>query len=469
MPTHAELVGRIAEQIRARPQGKRLTIGKRHPGHTPHDLSYKQDSHPVAVAGLDRVLEINRETRTASVEGQVTLGQLCRETLPLGLMPKVVPELETFTIAGLVNGLGIETSSHRHGVFPATAVRHEVVLGDGSVLESDHQHNVDLFVTLPGSYGTLGVVTRVDLELSVAKPFIRSRYRHFTTVREYAAAFREALPEHEFVEGFIFGTRSYVLVTSDYSDEVSGLDIFPAMTAGLPWYYQHAAEREGEDLVPTYEYMFRHQRGLLWIVGIIADLKLFTHTHWGRAYLDRESKKRVREHGFKPNMPLEIASRCLVNQDMGMRLGRLEEGIEYVQKNFAIYPLWNCPAGAGTSPIQFAMPRKLANFPEVVVDIGIYGEPTVRNFRFFDALHALQRFVDVPSLWGVSYLTPEELRQVYDFSAYEAVQEKYHAKEAFVPLESKIKFMQPMENQRPVPLWRLVNLWYDLQARRKQA
>jgi hypothetical protein len=465
-PSHEQLLHRVRDQVRARPANQRLTIRKRHPGHTPHDLRYKDDCHPVDVEGLDRVLTIDREARTASVEGQVTLGQLCRETLAVGLMPKVVPEFETFTISGLVNGLGIETSSHRHGVFPATAVRLEVVTGDGEALILDRDHHADLFANLPGSYGTLGVVTRVELELSQAKPFIRSRYRRFTRLADYATAFRQALPENEFVEGFVLGPKSYVLVTGNYAERDGSLDVFEAMTPGLPWYYQHAARSDGEDLVPAYQYMFRHQRGLLWLAGIIADLKVFTHTTWGRAYLDREAQRRVRESGFKNNMPIELAERCLVNQDMGMRLGRLEEGIEYVQKNLGVYPLWNCPAGQGTTQLAFAVPRKLAANPEMVVDIGIYGEPTVPGYRNFEQMNALQRFVDVPSLWGVSYLTPAELREVYDFSAYEAVQEKYHAKAAFVPLESKIHFMRPSENQGRLPLWRLVNLWYDLRARR---
>jgi delta24-sterol reductase len=465
--THEALVRRIGDEIRARPASKRLTIRKRHPGHTPHDLRYKDNCHPVHVDGLDRILGIDRERRVATVEGQVTLGQLCRESAAVGLMPKVVPEFETFTIAGLVNGLGIESSSHRHGVFPATAVRHEVVLGNGEALEIDRDHHADLFATLPGSYGTLGVVTKVELELVAAKPFIRSRYRRFSQLADYAAAFRQALPEHEFVEGFVLGTRDFVLVTSDYSELVAGLPVFEAMTPGLPWYYQHAAEvGDGEDLLPTYEYMFRHQRGLGWMAGIIADLKVFTHTRWGRAYLDREVDRKVRETGFTAHMPIELAQRSLISQDMGMRLSRLEEGIEYVQRNFAIYPLWNCPADAGTSEIGFATPRKMAANPELVVDIGIYGEPRVRGFRFYDALHALQRFVDVPTLWGVSYLTPAELREIYDFATYEAVQTKYHAAGAFVPLESKIHFMRPSENQAAVPLWRLVNLWYDLRAKR---
>src|SRR5579871_1184953 len=119
--SHEALVERVRAQVRARPSDKRLTIGKAHPGHTPHDLAYKRRGHLVPVDGLDRVLSIDRDRKTATVEGQVTLGRLCADAFAARLMPKVVPEFETFTVAGLVNGLGIETSSHRHGVFPATA------------------------------------------------------------------------------------------------------------------------------------------------------------------------------------------------------------------------------------------------------------------------------------------------------------------------------------------------------------
>jgi len=481
MPTHEERVAAIAAQVKARPAGKRLTIRKAHPGHTPHDLSYKDDCHPVEVDGLGAILAMDRDALTVSVEGQVTLGKLCKEALTAGMMPKVVPEFETFTVAGLVNGLGIETSSHRHGVFPASVVELEVVLGNGEVRvvtadgtsaaeprRGPHQDNGgDLLAHLPGSYGTLGIVTRATLQLQEAKPFIRSRYQHFTKLADYGAAFREALGGHEFVEGFVLARDTYVLVTGDYSEAVPTLPLFEAMKHGEPWYYQHAdamARTGGEDLVRPYEYMFRHQRGLLWLAGIIADLGFFSTTRWGRAYLDKEVEKKVAATGFKGNMPTEMMERCMVNQDMGMRLSRLEEGIEYVQKNLDVHPLWNCPAGAGTTDLTFAVPRKLAAKPEMVVDIGIYGEPKVKGYRAYDAMRALQTFVDVPSMWGVCYLSPEELRAIYDFDSYEAVQRKYHATETFVPLEQKLRFMKATEGmkQTRIPLWRLVKVWYDV-------
>ena len=57
----------------------------------------------------------------------------------------------------------------------------------------------------------------------------------------------------------------------------------------------------------------------------------------------------------------------------------------------------------------------------------------------------------------------------HDFESYEEVQRTYHAKDAFVPLESKIRFMQPSAgsdaNAGPDRLWRLKKLWYDLTAK----
>jgi delta24-sterol reductase len=471
---HEERVHAVVEAVRARPSSQRLTIGKAHPGHTPHDLGYKRGRHAVPVDALDQILAIDPESRTAVVEGQVTLRQLCRAAFAVGLMPKVVPEFETFTVAGLVNGLGLETSSHRHGVFPASVRALEVVCGNGDVVEADDRHHSELLAHIPGSYGTLGVVTRATLELAQARPFVRSRHHRFSRRRDYVRAFAAALDEHEFVEGFVLADDDYVLVTGAYSDRVPGLDVFAAMKPGNPWYYQHAARlarHGGEDLTPSYEYMFRHQRSLLWVAGIVADLRVFSHTRWGREYLDRAVGKQVAARGFKGNMPVELVERCMVNQDMGMTLARLEEGIEYVQKNLKVAPLWNCAVGHGAQrPLPFATPRRLsAKTTQYVVDIGIYGEPKRRPYRAFEAMRALQKFVDVPSLWGCCYLTPEELRDAYDFSSYEAVQRRYHAEEAFVPLESKIRFMRGEGAQEAIPLWRLLNLYYDLRAKLRAA
>src|SRR5260370_41597672 len=72
------------------------------------------------VRAFDRVLSINRERMTADVEGMITYQALVDETLKVGLLPAVVPQLKTITVGGAVSGLGIESSSFKFGLVHET-------------------------------------------------------------------------------------------------------------------------------------------------------------------------------------------------------------------------------------------------------------------------------------------------------------------------------------------------------------
>ena len=87
---------------------------------------------------------------------------LVRECLAHGVMPAVVPQLKTITLGGAVAGVGIESSSHRHGLVHDTMLELEVLLGDGRIVTAtpDNEH-ADLFFGFPNSYGTLGYALRV--------------------------------------------------------------------------------------------------------------------------------------------------------------------------------------------------------------------------------------------------------------------------------------------------------------------
>ena len=63
------------------------------------------------------ILDINTERRTVRCEPLVTMGQLTATLDRLGWTIPIVPELDDLTIGGLVMGTGIETSSHRFGLF----------------------------------------------------------------------------------------------------------------------------------------------------------------------------------------------------------------------------------------------------------------------------------------------------------------------------------------------------------------
>lgn len=71
-------------------------------------------------------------------EPLVTMGQLSRALNNLGWTIPILPELDDLTVGGLVMGTGIETSSHKYGLFQ---VRKKRCLRGVSVMSWSHVHN----------------------------------------------------------------------------------------------------------------------------------------------------------------------------------------------------------------------------------------------------------------------------------------------------------------------------------------
>ena len=59
------------------------------------------------------------------------------------------PELDNLTIGGLVAGGGIESTSHKYGLFHHTATEFQVVNGNGDLIVCNEQENADYFHAVP--------------------------------------------------------------------------------------------------------------------------------------------------------------------------------------------------------------------------------------------------------------------------------------------------------------------------------
>ena len=445
--------------MRSRSAGQLLTVSKNTPTHSIHERAWKAAAFAVDVSPLEHILEIDAERRLALVEGQVRMGELCRATLAQRLLPAVVPEYRDFTVAGLINGEGIQSSSHRYGVFSHTLCALEVVLGDGSVVEASEQQHADLFAALPRTLGTLGIVTAASVSLIPAGPFVRSRYQRFTAIERFVEALRDSLEQTTYVEGVVFAPDCCVLVTAEFADRPDGLPLVPQMEPGRPYYYQHVrAAAEGrapdEDAMATLDYLARSERGTWWAAECLADMPAITGTYLGRRWIDLrdEASAGAARDRFGPGKGGVLErERSYVLQDIGFRIERLAEALHWVERNLALYPVWTCPIHL--RPFEFE--RFDTHY---LVDVGLYGEPGVRSYEPMRLMRELQRMSDAPSLWGVSYLTREELRsqRVLDFEEYDRVRREYAAEGALPAAEDKVVWVDPERRVSGKPsLWRL--------------
>src|SRR5512145_2680166 len=131
------------------------------------------------VRGFNQVLRIS--DGWVEAEGMVPYEDMTRECLARGVMPAVVPQLKTITLGGAVAGVGIESSSHRHGLVHDTMLELDVLLGDGRVVSCtrDNEH-ADLFFGFPNSYGTLGYALRVNAKTIPVKSYVQRTHEPFS-------------------------------------------------------------------------------------------------------------------------------------------------------------------------------------------------------------------------------------------------------------------------------------------------
>ena len=113
------------------------------------NLGYKSRLYRVKVDNLNNIVNIDREAMLVTVEPGITIGFLNRALVNFGLTLPIVPELDTLTIGGLVMGGGIESTSHKCGLFHHICTEYEIVTADGNISIANQEHNNNLFHAIP--------------------------------------------------------------------------------------------------------------------------------------------------------------------------------------------------------------------------------------------------------------------------------------------------------------------------------
>lgn len=132
---------------------------------------YKNKSFQIDCNLVD-ILNVDFEKRIVRCEPMVNMGQLSEQLAQLGWTIPIVPELDDLTVGGLVMGTGVESSSHIYGLFQHICMSYELVLADGSCVTCSKDNNPDLFYAIPWSYGTLGLLTAVDIQIIPASKYV---------------------------------------------------------------------------------------------------------------------------------------------------------------------------------------------------------------------------------------------------------------------------------------------------------
>ncbi len=403
-PSHEEKVTRVARALRAWPAGRPLAFRKRAASHqVPKPGDSKYTDARLDVSDLDRILSIDPAARTCTAEPGVTFVDLVRETLHHGLVPLVVPELKTITLGGAVTGCSIESTSFLHGGFHDTCLAYEVVTTSGEVLDCRPGGEHDLvFQMIHGSFGTLGVLTRLTFRLAPAKPFVHLTYR---THRDVEACRDDILErfrrrDTDFMDGILHAPDRYVLSLGRFEDEAPYVHRYDWVTP----YYRTTATR-AEDWFTAPDYYFRYDRGVTHVrpESLPARL-LFGRFMHSTQYLGLAEK-------FAWALPRE---RPEVTVDLFLQVSRFAEFMAWYWAEFGPFPLWCVPYRLARPYPWLSDAWRAAVTDELFIDLAIYG------YRQHDGRNAYRRIEEkleelggLKTLISFNYYTEEEFWRIF--------------------------------------------------------
>jgi len=443
--THAEAVADLVCRYRALPPGTRVRLGKR----TSNLFRFGGAAGVVRLdtAALAGVIAVDPTTRTAEVQGMTTYEDLVDVTLADGLMPLVVPQLKTITLGGAVTGLGIESSSFRHGL-PHESVREmDVLTPDGEVITvtPDGEH-ADLFHGFANSYGTLGYALRLVIDLVPVAPYVRLTHRRYPDALACAAAIREFCSPTagpDFLDGTVFHAREQYLTLGEFVDELPP-GVTPSDYTGQQVYYRSVQQRAVDHLTIR-DYLWRWDTDWFWCSGAFGLHNRWVRRLWPRRLRRSDVYRRLvaldRRYRFSDRLRRLVGAprEELVIQDVEIPVDRLAEFLTAFHHDIAITPVWLCPLrlrGERSWPLYPMRPG------ELYVNVGFWsavpqvpGRPEAHNRRVEELVTQLGGH---KSLYSTVHYDEAEFWQHYNGPAYRALKGRYDPHGRLPDLYSKV-------------------------------
>jgi FAD/FMN-containing dehydrogenase len=407
-------VGAQVKELAARGESAHIAKGGvHHVVPLPGDPRFK--TKKIDVSKLRNILSLDAVEKICVAEPGVSFAEIVRATLPHGLIPTVVPELEGITLGGAVAGCSVEAMSYRYGGFHDSCLEYEIVDGAGAVHRLAPDRDPEAFHMIHGSYGTLGILTRLTFRLVPAKPFVKMEYRRFDNFAAFDAEMRArcAAADRDFIDGIVHAPDHLVLCLGTFVDEAPYLSSY----RWLDIFYKSTAKRD-EDYLTTVDYCFRYDTECHWLTRTVPPLEwkpvrfLVGKVFLGSTNLIKWSNRLAPILGMKKRPDVVV--------DVFIPSRRFGDFFAWYAKDFDFWPLWVVPYRI-PEPYPWIHPEHAARMRDTLfIDCAVYGKkndhPEIdRSKQLEDKTFELD---GIKTLISRNHYTPERFWQVYDRERY---------------------------------------------------
>lgn len=453
---HRQGVERLLASYRAVPMNATVRLAKRTSNlFRPRAASA---SPGLDVSGLDGVISIDSAARTADVQGMCTYENLVAATLPLGLMPLVVPQLKTITLGGAVTGLGIESTSFRNGLPHESVLELDILTGDGTVVTARPEgEHADLFAGFPNSYGSLGYATRLRIELEPVRPAVAIRHVEFTDLDAAVRAIEEISANRvwdgepvDFLDGVVFSATETYLTLGQWSDDLTAASDY----TGAQIFYESIPARP-TDVLTVHDYLWRWDTDWFWCSKTFGAQNPRIRKLWPAKYRRSDVYHRMvgleNRYGIVARIDRwrDKPARERVVQDVELPTATTAEFLRWYLEQVPMTPVWICPLrlrddgprglpDAGSQPWTLYPLRAGTTY----VNVGFWGMVPIEPGRVDgDVNRAIETKVaglgGHKSLYSDAYYGEEEFWAAYGGENYAALKRRYDSAGRFLDLFAK--------------------------------
>lgn len=402
---------------------------------SPKRSTYKNESHRISMELYD-ILGLDTAAMEVRVEPGVSMGQLSHYLLAKGYTIPVLPEMDDLTVGGLINGCGVEVTSHKYGMFQAICTEFEIILPDGTVRTASASSDPDLFYAIPWSYGSIGFLLSAKIKVIKASKYVRLQYEPTTTETDFVGKFTKAAKStdpFEFIEGLVYAEHEACLMTGSFADEIGSDGTYNALHKWYkPWFAWHARtfKTTTVEYIPTRAYYHRHTKAIFWelqdMVPAAIGNNLVFRLLLGWLLPPKVAFLKL----IQPEAMRLWYENMHVIQDMLVPVTTLAASLGVFRKHYDLYPLWVCPMKLMDVP-GFIGPT---DDEDMFVDIGAYGIPRAAWKGTFDprksgmAVEAFVREVQgFQMLYADVYLDRPAFEDMFDHTLLDKVRARVNA------------------------------------------
>lgn len=477
----SEICQQLQNALTGSSQGTGVTLSNTLSSNTTRSSPYKQGKCHLNIQKLNRILDIDVKQQRAIVEPRVTMETLVEAALQHGLVPAVLPEFKGITVGGAIMGTALESSSHLYGQFNDNCLSYDVLLGNGSVVHASPSEHADLFYGLSGSYGSLGLILKVELALIPAKEYVRLEYSHYGSVDDAIHAMNQMNANGtppDFLESLAFNQNDVIVIEGRFSnsDEVNQLQQISLKSSWSPWYYQHLVKvnsaldigKTYSDYMTTKDYLFRLDRGAFWMGSYVLHgallWKFIQQTFLGKTADDLSTQERELYHHLRcPNLLQRILlgwgmntqtlykllhgnretwfDKRFVIQDYYIPNKQVSTFTTQVFNEFGINPIWLCPMKSTPAPQILSPHYKPQTSDGLMYDVGVYGMPK-GNMPLLEINRQLEKWTTHAGgrkmLYSSVYYSPIEFWDIYPKEQYQQLRKRYYAEGVWLSIDDKI-------------------------------